>query len=74
MTNWLQTKQYVCSQCGERLLHDAMYAHVLFQCEKRQARIDIKTGQGPLTISGSMVQRGFQEGMPEHLRRGEGIS
>lgn len=32
---WLQTKEYVCTGCGVRLLHDRMHNHVSFHCPAR---------------------------------------
>lgn len=32
MNRWQQTTMYPCRQCGEKFLHDRMYAHVSFKC------------------------------------------
>lgn len=36
--HWLQTKRYVCTGCGARLLHDQMHRHVSFECPARRRR------------------------------------
>ncbi|TKB68559.1 MAG: hypothetical protein E8D52_06005 [Nitrospira sp.] len=35
MNLWKQRRLFVCTGCGEKLLHDAMYLHSLFTCPQR---------------------------------------
>lgn len=36
MNLWRQSRLFRCLGCGLRCLHDMMYFHVLFVCQKRE--------------------------------------